>query len=106
MIGQILHTREQMLSLLSNHQQQIQQYGVSRCGLFGSYARGEATKYSDIDILVEFLPGRKTYKNYIHLVFYLEKLLKRKVDLVTVEALSPYIGPHILREVKYVSFSA
>ncbi|MBD3278461.1 MAG: nucleotidyltransferase [Candidatus Aegiribacteria sp.] len=101
-----MRNREDILNLLSSHQDEIKGFGVIRCGLFGSYVRNEASDNSDIDILVEFRPDTKNYKNYIHLVFYLEDLLGMHVDLVTKEALSPYIGPHIMREVKYVPFSA
>lgn len=76
--------------------------GVKRLGLFGSFARGEQTLRSDVDILVEFEKGQKTFDHFMQLVFLLEDILKRQVELVTVESLSPYIGPHILKEVEYV----
>ncbi|MEL7329393.1 MAG: nucleotidyltransferase, partial [Cyanobacteria bacterium J06559_1] len=44
-----------------------------------------------------------TFDNYMNLAFRLEDLFGRDVDLVTVESLSPHIGPHILAEVEYVS---
>ena len=91
---------------MSRHQDEIKGFGVLRCGLFGSYVRNEASDNSDIDILVEFNPDKKNYRNYIRLVFFLEKLLGMPVDIVTKESLSPYIGPHILREVRYAPFSA
>ncbi len=97
---------EEIISLISRYQDEIKDFGVIRCGLFGSYVRNEASDNSDIDILVEFHPDKKSYKNYIRLVFFLEDLLGMRVDLVTKEALSPYIGPHIMREVKYAPFSA
>ena len=56
-----------------------------------------------IDILVEFHPPQKTFDNFIQLAFYLEDVLGRPVDLITSDSLSPYIGPHILQEVEYVS---
>ena len=58
---------------------------------------------SDVDILVAFEPDQKTFDNFMDLSFFLEDLLGRPVDLVTVEALSPYIGLHILEEVEYVA---
>lgn len=97
---------EEIISLISRHQDEIKGFGVIRCGLFGSYLRNEASDNSDIDILVEFHPDKKSYRNYIRLVFFLEELFGMNVDLVTKEALSPYIGPHIMREVKYAPFSA
>jgi hypothetical protein len=61
---------------------------------------------SDIDILVEFMPEKHTFDNFMEVAFLLEELLGRKVELVTTEALSPHIGPHILREVARVPIAA
>jgi hypothetical protein len=61
---------------------------------------------SDIDILVEFMPEKHTFDNFMEVAFLLEKLPGRKVELITTEALSPHIGPHILREVERVSIAA
>ena len=77
---------------------QLRQLGVSRLALFGSYARGEATLDSDVDLLVEFEPGRKSFAGLVSLAELLEKVLERRVDAVTAESLSPYIGPKILAE--------
>lgn len=78
---------------------------VERLGLFGSLLRGQTTPDSDVDILVEFAPGQKTFDNFIHLAHRLEDTLQRRVEVVTRESLSPYIGPRILEETEYVSFS-
>jgi len=48
-----------------------------------------------------FESGKKSFDNFMNLAFFLEDLLERKVDLITTESLSPYIGPKILREVEY-----
>jgi len=80
--------------------------GVKTIGLFGSFARGEASPESDIDILVEFDSGKRTYDNFIDTCFLLEELLGRKVELVTKEALSPYVKPYVLKEVEYVPLSS
>ncbi len=95
--------KEDLFRLVNEHRLQIKAFGVKQCGLFGSLVRGEHTQESDIDILVEFEPGKKTFDNFMHLAFFLEDLFGKKVDLITVESLSPYIGPHILREVEYVA---
>jgi predicted nucleotidyltransferase len=97
--------KEKVVSIIRNHQKEIRDLGVKRCGLFGSFVRGQTTEQSDIDILVEFEPGQKTFDNFMQLAFFLEDLLGREVDLVTAESLSPYIGPHILKEVEYASIS-
>ncbi|MCL7452984.1 MAG: nucleotidyltransferase family protein [Anaerolineae bacterium] len=98
--------KEEVLNIIGNHQKEIRDLGVRRYGLFGSFVHGQTTEQSDIDILVEFEPGQKTFDNFMKLAFFLEDLLGRQVDLVTAESLSPHIGPHILREVEYVSISA
>ena len=95
-----------MLNIIGNHQKEIRDLGVRRYGLFGSFVRGQTTEQSDIDILVEFEPGQKTFDNFMKLAFFLEELLGREVDLVTAESLSPYIGPHILKEVEYASIGS
>ena len=79
---------------------------MTKVGLFGSFVQGEQTAESDVDLLVQFDPEKKTFDNFIHLSALLEDLLQRRVEVVTTEALSPYIGPHILSEVEYASFSA
>ena len=73
---------------------------MRRIGLFGSFVRGEQHLGSDIDFLVEFEPSKKTFDNFIKLSMFLEEALQHKVELVTPESLSPYLGPHILREVE------
>jgi predicted nucleotidyltransferase len=77
---------------------QLRQLGVSRLALFGSHARGEATPNSDVDFLIEFEPGRKSFGSLVSLAELLEKILERRVDAVTIESLSPHIGPKILAE--------
>ena len=97
-------TKDRVLSLIEGHQGQIRAFGVKRLGLFGSFARGQQDDGSDVDLLVEFDSGKKTFDAFIRLAFFLEELLGRRVELVTPESLSPYIGPRILNEVKYVAF--
>lgn len=79
---------------------------MRRIGLFGSFLRGEQHEGSDIDFLVEFDPSQKTFDNFIGVSILLEEVLQRRVELVTLESLSPYLGPHILREVENVSLVA
>ena len=100
----VVRKKEDILLRLRRHRHSLRELGVRKLGLFGSFVRGEQTDGSDIDILVEFEPGCKTFDNFIQTAFLLEELLGRRVELVTLEALSPYLKPHILREVEYVSF--
>jgi uncharacterized protein len=98
-----VQTKAEVFSLLKTYQSELHQFGVNRCGVFGSFGRDIAiSDRSDVDILVDFEPSQKTFDNFIQLSFFLEELFGRNIDLVTVESLSPYIGLHILREVKYV----
>ncbi len=95
--------RQSILALLEMNKNRIQALGVKRLGLFGSFIRGEQRVDSDVDLLVEFRAGEKTFDHFIQLSFFLEDLLKRRVELVTPESLSPYLRPGILSEVQYAS---
>lgn len=97
--------KQQILFTLAEQKSRLRAFGVGRLGLFGSFVRGEQTGDSDIDLLVEFRPGCKTFENFMDLSFFLEELLGREVEVVTTEALSPYIGPRILEEAEYVTVS-
>jgi predicted nucleotidyltransferase len=101
MVTPVLQKHE-IFDRLSAESKQIRACGVARLGLFGSFKRGDQHETSDIDLLVEFQPGRKTFDEFMHLSTILEELLQRKVELLTPEGLSPYLGPRILSEVEYV----
>ena len=91
-----------VFEILKKHDIAIKQkYGVKKIGVFGSFARGEGRKDSDIDVLVEFKDGFETFDNYMELKFFLEDLFGRKVDLVTIEALRPQLKEDILKQVSY-----
>lgn len=94
--------------MMNKSQQQIQDVkikiipilkseGVLRSGLFGSFVRGEANEKSDIDILVD-LPEGTSLLDLVRLKMRLEKELDKEVDVVTYEALSPYLRDIILKE--------
>jgi uncharacterized protein len=101
-----VQTKREVFETLRNHSVRLKELGVKRLGLFGSFVRNEQTPESDIDLLVQFEPGKKSFDNFMDLSGLLEDLLRRRVEIVTTEALSPYIGPHIMSEVEYVSLSA
>jgi len=75
-------TSEVILKKIRENMDVIRGYGVEKIGLFGSYVKGEQRLGSDVDILVEFKRGMKTFDNYMGLKFFLEDLLGCKVDLV------------------------
>lgn len=99
-------SKEAVIKHILEAQQQLASLGVQSIGLFGSFVRGEQTASSDVDILVEFTPEKHTFDNFMEVAFLLEDLLGRKVELITPEALSPHIAPHILREVERVPIAA
>jgi len=76
-----------------------ERFGVAKIGIFGSTARGEDRPESDVDVLVEFAPGRATFRNFMELAFYLEELFCRRVDLVTEQGLSRHLRPYVEQEV-------
>jgi hypothetical protein len=102
----VAQTKHDVLTLLSKNGSRIRALGVERLGLFGSFARDQQRSESDVDMLVEFEPGQKTFDNFIKLAFLLEDLLQRRVELLTRESLSPHIGPHILAEIEYAPIAA
>ncbi len=78
-----------------------QQNDVAMVGVFGSMARGEATKQSDIDLLVKF-SKRKSLLALVRLERELSAALGRKVDLLTEAAISPYLRDRIKQEVRVI----
>ena len=78
-------------------------YRINEIGIFGSIVRGEQKKRSDIDILVEFdeenIPG---LLKFIEMERYLEKILRKKVDLVRKGGIRPELRDIILKEVVYI----
>jgi predicted nucleotidyltransferase len=95
-------SREQAVELLAASESEIRALGVARLALFGSVLRGDARPDSDVDLLVQFSPGAKTFDRFLALSELLEERLGRRVELVTTEALSPFIGPRILAEAQDV----
>ena len=95
-------TREAVIARLAAAEPDIRALGVAMLALFGSVARGAARPNSDVDLLVQFSPGQKSYGRFIALSDLLESLLQRRVELVTTEALSPFLGPRILAEAQDV----
>jgi predicted nucleotidyltransferase len=101
-------TTSAIIDILKNNNAVLKKHHVSKIGLFGSYARGKEKSQSDIDLLVEFDEKAfgVNYKGYfdtvISLSTELSSLLHQKVDLVTVDMLSPHIAPDVMKEVKFI----
>lgn len=87
--------------ILRSHKQDLADHGVKGLAVFGSVARGDEKKRSDIDILIEF-DSKKGLFGFIEVKTYLQKILGCKVDLVTKNALHPALKTKILDEARYV----
>ena len=93
-------TKETILNFLKTHKEELRvKYGVTNIGLFGSYARDEATPQSDIDIVVD-MPS--SFSAFFGLKSYLEKHLQKNVDLGMEKKLRSFIKEHIQKEIIYV----
>jgi predicted nucleotidyltransferase len=78
------------------------EFRVSKLGLFGSYARGEATEKSDIDLLVEFEGDINIFETKFMIRDFIKKQLGKEVDICSEKYLKPYAKDKILSEVIYV----
>jgi predicted nucleotidyltransferase len=97
-----VQTKQDLIGRLRRRHDDLRRLGVRRLGVFGSFQRDAPTEESDVDLLVEFVPGEKSFDHFMSLSFLLEEELGRPVELMTREALSPHFGPHILEDVEYV----
>lgn len=97
-----MKTLEEIMTILVNHKTDVsRKYHVSEIGIFGSFVRGEQKKKSDIDILVDFYEIPDLFK-FLELERYLQKLLRKKVDLVDKQGIKPQLKDIILKEVIYL----
>ncbi|MEA2099062.1 MAG: nucleotidyltransferase family protein [Campylobacterota bacterium] len=96
-------TRAFILEFLSQHKEEfLKKYGVTKIGLFGSYARGDFTKDSDIDIAIEMLNDKKSLSTFFALKRELEEIFNLKVDLGIESSLKPIAKERIFKEIVYV----
>ena len=93
------YSSNEIMEILNRNKNLLKKYRVKKIGLFGSFSRNESTNESDIDLLVDF--EEKSFENFINLVFELEKIFDRKVDLLTEKGISPYILPYVENEVRW-----
>lgn len=79
----------------------LKKHGVKRASLFGSYVLGEQKRASDIDILIQYPENSgKSLLDFVSLEHELQQVLKKKVDLVTPNGVSPYLKNEILNSAK------
>lgn len=95
--------KENILNTLKFHKPKLLKFGVQSVGLFGSYSRNEQTHKSDIDLFVDFEPEKENFDNLMAVYDLFEDIFKNeRIEVVTKNGLSKYIGPKILNEVMYV----
>lgn len=97
--------KQQVIKTLKDNSRRFEKLGVEKMGVFGSFVSGRQNNDSDVDLLVQFKKGQKNFQNFMGTVNLAEVILGRNVDLLTPESLSPYIGPHIKKEVEYVQIT-
>ena len=88
--------KEKIIEMIEEKREKIRSFGVKKLTLFGSYAEKKASEESDLDFLVEFEEGRGGFKDYIHLLQFLEDLFERDVDLVKRHLIKDELKPYIL----------
>lgn len=98
----MVQSKEDIISIIGENKDKIGSFGIKKLGIFGSFVRQQQCTESDVDLLAEFEKDSKTFDNFIHACFFLEDLLERPVELVTIESLSPYLKPYIMEEIEYV----
>jgi predicted nucleotidyltransferase len=96
-------TKENIIAKLKFHKPQLLQFGVQSIGLFGSYVHNKQSNKSDIDLLIDFQPDKENFENFMEVYDLVENLFEgERVEVVTKNGLSKYIGPKILKDVMYV----
>jgi hypothetical protein len=98
--------KSEIFSLFEKLNDTLKTMGVLRIGLFGSFARGENKIASDVDIIVSFLPGKKTYDAFFNLAEMLEEHFGRKVEIITEESISPHLKKEIDKDAGYYEVAA
>lgn len=88
---EIEEIKEKIIPILKEHK-------VIKAGIFGSYARGEQRKKSDVDILVEIDDNGMGLLGFIKLKMLIEKTIKKKIDLVEYETIRKELKENILQE--------
>jgi len=80
----------------------LKRNGVEKAAVFGSFARGEAKRKSDVDILIKFRGNNKSLFDLTGLQLELEEKLKRNVDILTYNSLHPFLRKDVLSEQKII----
>ncbi len=99
--------RQQIVERIRANKIKLKEFGVNSIGLFGSYARNEQTDHSDLDLLIDFEPEKENFDNLMRTYDLMESVFRDvKVEIVTKNGLSEFIGPYILKEAEYVEIGS
>jgi predicted nucleotidyltransferase len=94
--------RNDALAILRQSESALRARGVCRAALFGSVARGDNRPDSDIDVMVEIDPAAHVgVYDYVALKEYIESLFAGRVDVVSRDALKPYVRPAATADAVY-----
>lgn len=92
--------KRKIIKEIEKRRDKLKAKGVKKIGLFGSYLKNESRKKSDIDFLV--ILDENSLKKYLGVLFYLENVFKKKIDLVIEKSLRPELK-YVKKEVEYVT---
>lgn len=98
-----MNNKSEILQKLSSNLKRFADFGVLEIGVFGSILKNDNDMVNDLDILVSFDKGSKSFDNYFDLKFFLESLFKINVDLVMKNKLKAEIRDEILESVIYAA---
>jgi len=90
-----------ILSKIMKNKEFIDNFGVERIALFGSYSKNLQNSESDIDFVINFYEKKKTFDNFIGLNLFLEDILGKKVDIVTIESMQDDFFQLIANDIIY-----
>jgi len=94
-------TKNEIKQRIKENSHILKQYHIGRIGIFGSYARGNATENSDIDLIVDFTDTISLFQ-YVRLTDSIAAVLDQNVDLVTIDGLKPRIQNTIMKQVEWI----
>ena len=90
--------KNEILEILGEVREEVRrEYKAEIKGIFGSYARGDERKESDVDVLVDFSEGADLF-DLVRLSLFLEEKLHCKIDVVSQNSLREEIKPYVLKE--------
>jgi len=96
-------SHEEMIQYLRKNREQFRKkFGVTKIGIFGSFARNEQTQSSDIDIIIEMEKERKNLHNFLQMKRHLEKETERKIDLGFEHTIKEAVKEKIKEQIIYV----